>query len=250
MIKGGRGEQTAASAHIFDAISTKTNWKDILIGFLKKAVTKPIKIRQETWAKPHSSYYTGKVPYLPGYKRKTIEQPFERVIGIAIDTSGSVWKGKTADGERFIDRFFSEIKTVMKSGDFKALLMLWSTDVEQEEVVTKQNVAVVLNNLYPGGGSTAVSKVYKRLTSPGRSKKQGDQILLTDPKDPKQPLGILCGMIYITDLEFDPDDPGLFLPVPTVIFGPKLLNSKKQKTQHNKLKQKGFTIVYFNTGRE
>ena len=251
MIETGRAPATASSNYVIDTIHTKTDWAKILKDFLVTAVTKPIKIRRETWAKPHSVYHTGGVPYLPGYKKITKDVPFERAIIIAVDTSGSVWHGKTDDGKRFIDRFFAEIKTIMLSNDFKALLMLWSTEVGQEEVVTKKNVGAILNNLRPVDASTAVSSVYRTLSLPGRLQKQGNGFILMDPKDPKVSLGSLSGIIYITDLDFDSNDPRLFLPgVPTVFMGPKLPNNTKQRNEEKKLREKGYTIVYFNTGRQ
>jgi hypothetical protein len=99
---------------------------------------------------------------------------------------------------------------------------LWSDNVEQVEVITKSNADTILSRLRPRGGGTAVNNVYRWLTNPAKIKKKGQYFIAMDPTKSNKPMGIVAGIIYVTDLQFNEGVKNAqFLKIPTVFFGPK-----------------------------
>ena len=246
-IELGRAEDSNVSAFIMDQMSTKTDWKTILRTFLKASTSKITYVINQTWMRPHQSIYsTGK--YIPGTKRQEIKKPDKQIIIIAIDISGSVWSSQ------FLQRFFAEIKSIMSSGNFEALLLLWGNNVIERDVqiINKNNMSAVWSNLHPPGGhGTDVSSIARWLNQPGRTKTSGKDMILMDPKNRNKPLGRVSGTVVITDYLFNPGQ-RIYPKGPIAFFGP-LADSyyrKQQQKEMDILKKMGYTTSTYDPNKD
>jgi predicted metal-dependent peptidase len=130
-----------------EVLQPKVDWRDVLRRFVQKAKTD-----QRTFARPNRRFLSQGL-YLPSVSGEVLGE-----IVIAVDCSGSI-------GEREINEFATEVKTLKEDGNPAALhIIYFDSEVSHYEYFGRDDEVHVEPH---GGGGTAFSPIFRYVNDNG-----------------------------------------------------------------------------------